>query len=80
MKSLLYYFTAFSTITFLFFVNERLDIDFEQLWFTIVNFQDLQYINASGVGINSVTTRFFEVLKSLSMSIELIGNGLGEYY
>jgi len=77
LKLVLHYVLAISIGLILFNINERLNIDYNQLWFIITNYQQLPYISVEGVGINSVTTRFFEVLKTLSMTTHLLGNGIG---
>jgi len=77
IKLVFQYILAISVIIILFSINERLDIDLEQLSFIINNFRNLPHISVDGVGINSITTRFYEVLKSLSMTTNIIGHGLG---
>jgi len=76
-KLFFYYIFGFVVIGSFFFINDRLSIDYEQLWLIITNFQQLGSVSIEGVGLNSVTTRFYEVLYALSNTNELIANGLG---
>lgn len=76
-RLIFYYVAGFLVLGSFFIINERLAIDYEQLWFIIANFQQLGSLSVEGVGLNSVTTRFYEVLYGLSNTNELIANGIG---
>jgi hypothetical protein len=60
-----------------FLLNDRLEINFDQIWFVIQNFKGLKDVSFEGVGVNSITTRFFEVAYSTSLVTEYIGHGIG---
>ncbi|MEO5659082.1 MAG: hypothetical protein ABIQ90_04690 [Polaromonas sp.] len=76
-KKVIYILMGSTLVGSFFLINDRLDINFDQIWFVIQNFKALKDVSFEGVGINSITTRFFEVAYSTSLVNEYIGHGIG---
>jgi hypothetical protein len=77
IKKVAYILMGSTLVGSFFLINDRLDINFDQIWFVVQNFKGLKDVSFEGVGINSITTRFFEVAYSTSLVTEYIGHGIG---